>query len=71
VDCISDSNNELCFSILQSKLPYDINKNVLTVTLLLMGVGLGGFLVSIVQFGLDQLHDASTTEIKSFILWYA
>jgi hypothetical protein len=35
-----------------------------------MVVGLGGFLVSIIQFGLEQLHDASTTEVKSFIVWY-
>ena len=47
-----------------------INKIVLNVTLLITAVGLGGFLVSIIQFGLDQLHDASTTEIKSFIIWY-
>ena len=49
---------------------YGINKIVLNVTLLIMAVGLGGFLVSIIQFGLDQLHDASTNEIKSFIVWY-
>jgi peptide/histidine transporter 3/4 len=47
---------------------HDTNNNVLTVTLLIMVVGLGGFLVSIIQFGLDQLHDASTMEIKSFII---
>ena len=35
-----------------------------------IAIGLGGFLASIVQFGLDQLHDASTSEIKSFIIWY-
>ena len=35
-----------------------------------MAVGLGGFQATIIQFGLDQLHDASTTEIKSFIIWF-
>ena len=30
-----------------------------------MAVGLGGFQATIIQFGLDQLHDASTSEIKS------
>ena len=49
---------------------HGINKTVLDITLPIMGVGFGGFLVSIVQFGLDQLHDASTNEIKSFIIWY-
>jgi peptide/histidine transporter 3/4 len=36
----------------------------------LISIGLGAFLSNIVQFGLDQLQDASTTEIKSFIVWY-
>jgi hypothetical protein len=36
----------------------------------LMSIGLGAFQSNIVQFGLDQLQDASTTEIKSFIVWY-
>ena len=49
---------------------HGINKTVLDIILLVISVGFGGFLVSIVQFGLDQLHDASTTEIKSFIIWY-
>ena len=36
----------------------------------LTSIGLGAFQSNIIQFGLDQLHDASTTEIKSFIVWY-
>ena len=48
----------------------DINKTVLNVILCIMGIGLGGFFVNIIQLGLDQLHDASTTEIKSFIVWF-
>ena len=37
-----------------------------------MGIRLGGFLSTklIVQFGIDQLHDASTNEISTFIMWY-
>ena len=35
-----------------------------------MGIGLGTFLANIVQFGIDQLIDASSTEIKSVIAWY-
>ena len=34
-------------------------------------IGFGGFQANIIQFGIDQLHDASTSEIASFILWYA
>ena len=36
----------------------------------LTSIGLGAFQSNIIQFGLDQLHDASTTEIRSFIVWY-
>ena len=34
-------------------------------------VGFGGFQANVIQFGIDQLHDSSTNEIASFILWYA
>ena len=37
----------------------------------IMAIGLGGFQANIIQFRMDQLHDASTNEIASFILWYA
>ena len=33
-------------------------------------IGFGGFQANIIQFGVDQLTDASTTEITSFIAWY-
>ncbi len=46
------------------------NKMVQLVLFWLVSIGLGGFQGSIVQLGLDQLHDASTTEITSFIVWY-
>lgn len=35
-----------------------------------LAMGFGGFQANIIQFGIDQLQDASTTEIKSFIIWY-
>ena len=35
-----------------------------------MAIGLGGFVSNIIQFGIDQLIDASATEITSFITWY-
>ena len=35
-----------------------------------MALGLAGFLSNIIQFGMDQLQDAPTTEITSFIVWY-
>ena len=36
-----------------------------------LGTGYGIFQVNIVQFGIDQLTDASSNEIISFINWYA
>ena len=35
-----------------------------------LGIGFGGYQANSVQFGLDQLQDASTTEITAFIYWY-
>ena len=45
--------------------------NVLTQALLglMAGIGLGGFLSTVMQFGTDQLNDASTDEISAFIVW--
>jgi peptide/histidine transporter 3/4 len=39
-------------------------------SMLIMGIGLGAFQANIIQFGIDQLIDASSTEIKSVIAWY-
>ena len=36
-----------------------------------LGIGYGCFQANIIQFGIDQLTDASTDEIISFINWYA
>ena len=33
-------------------------------------IGFGGFQANVIQFGVDQLSDASTSEITSFINWY-
>ena len=44
---------------------------VLVATLVIAGAGFGGFQANIVQFGVDQLTDASTIELISFINWYA
>ena len=38
---------------------------------IIIAVGLGGFQANVIQFGIDQLYDASSNEITSFILWYA
>ena len=38
---------------------------------IIMAIALGGFQSNIVQLGIDQLTDASATEITSFITWYS
>ena len=47
-----------------------INKYITRVVLIFMGFGYGGYQANVILFGLDQLHDASTEEITSFISWY-
>ena len=47
-----------------------INTVVAQIVLGAMGIGIGGFLSTIIQFGIDQLYDASTDEISAFIMWY-
>ena len=37
--------------------------------LVLLGIGWGGYQANVIQFGIDQLIDASATECKSFIIW--
>lgn len=41
-----------------------------TVLMVSMSLGFGGYQANVMQFSLDQLQDASTSEIKSFITWY-
>ena len=47
-----------------------INSYVNGVLMVIGAIGLGGFQANIIHFGIDQLNDASTSEITSFISWY-
>jgi peptide/histidine transporter 3/4 len=51
------NNNSLC-------------KGLVIAPQFLLALGLAGFFSNILQFGMDQLHDAPSTEIVSFIVWY-
>ena len=44
-------------------------ENIALVLIGLYAIGIGGFVANIIQFGVDQLPDASTTEITSFVSW--
>ena len=56
-------------SVIESYVSTDI-KTVKTVLLTVAAAGFGGHQANVIQYGLDQLHDASTDEITSFISWY-
>ena len=47
-----------------------INGKVTAAILVLQTIGFAGYQVNIYQFGIDQLPDASTNAIKSFISWF-
>lgn len=47
-----------------------IKQWVMNVMFIIMAIGLGGFQSNIIQLGVDQLIDASSAEITSFITWY-
>ena len=49
----------------------EIKVSILVILYLLLGIGLVGFQANIIQLGVDQLTDASSMEITSFILSYA
>ena len=47
-----------------------INDFINQVLMVIAMIGVGAYEANIIQFGLDQLHDASTDEITSFIIWF-
>ena len=48
----------------------NIDKTVQLVLIVFMAISFGGYQANIIQFGMDQLYDALSTEIQSFIVWY-
>ena len=45
-------------------------KYITMLLLIVMSLAFGGYQANVVLFGIDQLQDASTNEITSFIIWY-
>ena len=70
VDCHSIGNSELGHGTIGRWIFHYQHKDTYS-AFSLTAIGLGAYQANIIQFGLDQLYDASTTEIKSFIVWYA
>ena len=56
--------------ILQNLDLHNLSK-VLHLFLVPLALGYGGFQANVIQFGVDQLCDASSTEIKTFVTWYS
>ena len=49
---------------------HKIFKYVFKIIIFILAIGFGGYQANAIQFGLDQLQGASTTEITAFITWY-
>ena len=49
----------------------DTYLKVAMIFLVPLGIGYGGFQANVIQFGVDQLLDASSDEVKAFIAWYS
>lgn len=58
-------------SVLEELVQFKYANIAALVLLITLGVGYGGFQANIVQFGTDQLTDASAMEIKAFVAWCA
>ena len=59
-------------SVIEQFVPghHNIFKLISETLTFILAIGFGGYQANIIQFGLDQLQDASTTEITAFITWY-
>ena len=44
---------------------------ILLILLFPLGVGFGGFQTNIIQFGVNQLIGASSSEIMTFVMWFS
>ena len=47
-----------------------VHRDVSLMIMVILAIGFGEYQANVIQFGLDQLQDASTTEITAFITWY-
>ena len=63
-------SNDIFFSLVDFN-GSKIHKIPTILLMVVMAFGLGEFQAIVIQFGIDQLNDASTTEITSFVAWYA
>ena len=48
----------------------EVHKGTSVIIIFILAISFGAYQANVIQFGLDQLQDASTTEITAFIIWY-
>ena len=53
------------------ELQNDVYLKLPMIFLIPLGIGYGGFQANVIQFGVDQLSDASSDDVKAFIAWYS
>jgi peptide/histidine transporter 3/4 len=58
------------FSLIEFSHSGLIRKVLTILVVVILAFGSGGFQAIVVQFGVDQLSNASTTKITSFVAWY-
>ena len=63
--------NALLTNVIVSESYSNISKYINDTLMIVVSIGLGAFQANIIHFGMDQLQDATTNEITSFIIWYA
>ncbi len=61
---------DVIFDIVKSYDDSYVHQIISVVLTIFLSIGYGGFQANIIQFGVDQLIDASTIEITSFVVWY-
>ena len=71
VSSILTTASSVSLQLVDNNINLKINYYTSTVLMVIMAVGFGGYQANVIQFAMDQLYDASTNEIKSFITWYA
>ena len=61
---------DVVFSLIEFNHSSLMYKGLTISVVIILAFGLGGFQAIVIQFGVDQLNDASTIEITSFVAWY-
>ena len=67
---ISTTASTVLVQVVEGSIIINVGYYINSILMIIMAIGFGGYQANVVQLAIDQLHDASTAEIKSFITWY-